>query len=67
MRHFPTRLADMKLVCEECGCEAVAIALGWQGHLVDLDDDGQDEVAFFCLLCAQREFGHALEQWIASP
>jgi hypothetical protein len=24
--------------------------------LVDLDDDGQDEVVFYCPVCAEREF-----------
>jgi hypothetical protein len=25
--------------------------------VVDVDDDGQDEVVFFCPRCAAREFG----------
>jgi predicted RNA-binding Zn-ribbon protein involved in translation (DUF1610 family) len=46
--------------CEECGQEATGRAQGWEGLLVDLDDDGQDEVVFFCPTCAEREF-HAVE------
>lgn len=46
-----------ELVCIECGRRADEEARGWQGHLVDLDDDGDDEVVFYCPLCATREFG----------
>jgi hypothetical protein len=45
------------LVCCECGRASCGATIGWEGHLVDLDDDGQDEVAFFCSACAEREFG----------
>jgi hypothetical protein len=45
------------LVCCDCDRCAVGTAAGWQGHLVDLDDDGRDEVAFFCPACVAREFG----------
>jgi hypothetical protein len=34
------------LVCVECQRRSAAAAEGWQGHLVDLDDDGEDEVVF---------------------
>ena len=46
--------------CEECGEEATGRASGWEAHLVDLDDDGEDEVAFYCASCAAREF-HSVE------
>jgi len=46
-----------ELVCAECCCEAAEAERGWQGHLVDVDDDGADEVLFFCPRCAAREFG----------
>ena len=42
--------------CEECHVEAEGDAKGWEALLADLDDDGQDEVVFYCPLCAQREF-----------
>jgi hypothetical protein len=45
------------LVCAECGRIEAEAEHGWQGHLVDLDDDGADEVLFFCPRCAAREFG----------
>jgi hypothetical protein len=45
------------IVCCDCEPRAVATAAGWQGHLADLDDDGRDDVAFFCAACAAREFG----------
>ena len=47
------------LVCCECQRRSAGTATGWQGYLVDLDDDGQDEVVFFCPGCAVREFGNA--------
>jgi hypothetical protein len=43
-------------VCEECGRPLSDGEPGWQAHLADLDDDGQDEVASFCPQCAEREF-----------
>jgi hypothetical protein len=50
-------LIPSNLVCCDCERRAAGTAAGWQGHLVDLDDDGKDEVAFFCPACAAREFG----------
>ena len=45
---------------EECGQEATGRAEGWEARLVDLDDDGQDQVVFYCAVCAEREF-HGVE------
>ena len=42
--------------CEECEVEAEGDAQRWEAHLADLDDDGQDEVVFYCAECAAREF-----------
>ena len=50
-------LIPANLVCCDCERRAGGTAAGWQGYLVDLDDDGRDEVAFFCPACAAREFG----------
>ena len=47
------------LVCGECGRGDSDRERGWEGHLVDLDDDGEDEILFFCPDCAAREFGNA--------
>ena len=44
------------LVCVECEDQADAQARGWEAHICDLDDDGQDELVVFCPRCAQREF-----------
>lgn len=44
-----------------CSVLAPPTAEHWQGHLVDLDDDGEDEVAFYCPACAEREFGQQLD------
>jgi hypothetical protein len=33
-----------ELVCEECKERSVGCTEGWRALLVDLDDDGQDEV-----------------------
>ena len=48
------------MTCEECSREPDARAEGWEAFLVDLDDDGQDEVVFYCTVCAEREF-HPVE------
>jgi hypothetical protein len=53
------RVVSAALVCCECHGRSAATAMGWRGYLVDLDDDGQDEVVFFCPGCAVREFGKA--------
>ena len=34
--------------CEECHVEAEGDAKGWEALLADLDDDGQDELVFYC-------------------
>jgi hypothetical protein len=44
------------MTCEECEIEAEGDALGWEAYLADLDDDGQDDVVFYCPVCAEREF-----------
>ena len=49
-----------RMKCEECGQAATGRAAGWEALLVDLDDDGQDEVVFYCPVCAEREF-HEVE------
>ena len=41
----------------ECAREDRDSEWGWAGYLVDLDDDGEDEVAIFCPDYAAREFG----------
>jgi hypothetical protein len=50
-----TRPMRRSLVCVECEREADEDAVGWRGYLVD-SDEGEDEVVFFCPLCAAREF-----------
>jgi hypothetical protein len=45
------------LICAECGRTDDDHARGWCGYLVDVDDDGADDVIFFCPHCAAREFG----------
>jgi hypothetical protein len=54
------------LVCVECGCKSGDAERGWQGHLVERDDDGksdEQEVVFFCPDCAAREFGETPPGW----
>ena len=46
----------VELVCEECRRVYVSGERGWQAHLADVDDDGHDEVVFYCPGCAAREF-----------
>ena len=56
--HFrsPTKQCTIScMTCEECGQEATGRAEGWEALLVDLDD-GEDEVFFYCPVCAEREF-----------
>lgn len=50
-------MLDLALICAECGRTGDEHARGWRGYLVDLDEDGADEVAFFCARCSIREFG----------
>jgi hypothetical protein len=50
-------VAPAELICVECGGRADPDARGWQGHLVEDDDDERDDVIFFCPGCAAREFG----------
>ena len=45
-----------RLTCTECSTVADDDARGWEAHLVDKDDDGQDEVVYYCPRCAAREF-----------
>jgi hypothetical protein len=49
-------MLTVALICAECG-RADDHGRGWRGYLVDLDEDGADEVIFFCPRCATREFG----------
>jgi hypothetical protein len=42
--------------CQECKLEAEGDARGWEALLIDLDDDGQDEVVFYRAVRAEREF-----------
>lgn len=50
-------LGGMTLTCIECACASDDRAVGWEAHLVDLDDDGADEIVCFCPRCSAREFG----------
>jgi hypothetical protein len=52
-------MLTVALVCAECGRHDDNGAHGWRGYLVDLDDDGADEVIFFCPSCVAREFAHS--------
>ena len=49
-------MGPQRLACEECSAVADDAARGWEAHLVDEDDDGEDEVVFYCPVCAAREF-----------
>lgn len=51
------RMRAVALVCVECGRDSEWGARGWRGYLVDLLDDGEDKVVFYCPHCAAREFG----------
>jgi len=44
------------LLCIECGCTAVEEARGWRAYVIDLDDDGEDEIVCYCPTCSAREF-----------
>jgi len=41
------------LICEECGVESDARAIGWEGHL-SIKGDGTESVAFFCPECVDE-------------
>ena len=55
-------MRTVELVCIECGRRSGPAAVGWRGYLVDLDDDGEDEVVFYCPRCAAREFGEKVRR-----
>lgn len=40
------------LVCVECDRRSVGRAFGWEAHL----NDGEDELVFYCVRSAYREF-----------
>jgi hypothetical protein len=44
------------LVCAECGRTDDGKAAGWRGYRDDLPDEDEPSLAFFCPLCAAREF-----------
>jgi hypothetical protein len=50
--------AATSLICAECNRRSPGEADGWEGHLVDGEgeSDLQEEVAFFCRECVEREF-----------
>ena len=57
-----------ELVCVECRRRADAQARGWQAHLVESDDnEDEDEVVFFCPACAVREFGELRQRRFEPP
>jgi hypothetical protein len=60
LRSLANSFTISQMTCEECCHEASGRADGWEGLLVDLDDDGQDEVIFYRPVCAEREF-HVVE------
>ena len=44
------------LTCEECGCLTTDLVKGWRGYLIDLEEEGAPQVAFFCPACVEQEF-----------
>ena len=57
-----------ELVCVECRRRADPQARGWQAHLVESDDnDDNDELVFFCPACAAREFGELGQRPLDPP
>jgi hypothetical protein len=51
------------LECIECGTVAVATAVGWRAYRIDNPDEGDPpELAFYCPVCAEREFGADAEE-----
>ncbi len=47
---------EARLVCVECEASADWSAVGWEAHLIDVEDDGNHEIVIYCPRCAQREF-----------
>jgi ribosomal protein L44E len=48
---------EVELRCVECGAVATGRADGWRAYRVDLEEEDEPEVAFYCRACAKREFG----------
>ena len=44
------------LVCVECACLSGLRALGWRGYRIDVEEDDEPALAFFCPTCAARAF-----------
>lgn len=44
------------LVCVECSCLSGLRALGWRGYRIDVEEDDEPALAFFCPTCAARAF-----------
>jgi hypothetical protein len=49
-------LKPRRLLCVECGREAIAPEKGWRAVLAGGVED-ELEVRVYCLVCAEREFG----------
>jgi hypothetical protein len=47
------------LNCEVCATQPATVeeALRWRAYLIEVVDDGNEEVAVYCPECADREFG----------
>ncbi len=46
------------LLCAECGTVSGSYAWGWRGYRTDDAEQGElPELAFYCSVCAEREFG----------
>jgi hypothetical protein len=54
------RRAATPIRCIECGGESDELATGWRAYIVPDEDENEDEVAFYCPECAEREFGSGL-------
>jgi hypothetical protein len=47
-----------RLLCAECGTVSSSLAQGWRGYRTDDLEQGElPELAFYCPVCAEREFG----------
>ena len=44
------------LVCAECACLSGLRALGWRGYRIDVEEDDEPALAFYCPACAAHAF-----------
>lgn len=59
-------MGERQLACVECGEATAGHGRGWEAHLAEGDEEGE-EVVVFCPRCAVREFGDRCQRQPEPP